>query len=353
DATKWSIIRDVLHTRYGHVAEVRLALLVAALLLLLFLGAVDRIDRPSVGWLAGGALVAIGLAATPGYAGHAATGDFTIFAVPLDTVHVVAMSVWLGGLAVLVVSALGGGFSGGLRRALSTFSRLAFWSVIVLVASGVFASWREVGFTIRGYTGTTYGHLLLIKLGVIVALIALAAVSRSIVRRRESAPLDAPDSAIAAIDERTVVGLRKSVMAEVVFGIAVLALTAMLVNAQPARSALTPTLFSTTISAGTGERAMLISLTVDPARVGPNTIHVFTETTKGEPLNIRDMTAKLVSVDGQTSVPANLVRGGASHFLTSAAIVPTPGKYQMLIEVTQVLGGREVTTAGVVTVPIR
>ena len=48
---------------------------------------------------------------------------FTIFAVPLDTLHVLAMSIWLGGLVVLLVAALGGGFSGGLRQALSTFSR--------------------------------------------------------------------------------------------------------------------------------------------------------------------------------------------------------------------------------------
>ena len=37
----------------------------------------------------------------PGSSGTPATGDFTIFAVPFDTLHVLAMSVWLGGLVVL------------------------------------------------------------------------------------------------------------------------------------------------------------------------------------------------------------------------------------------------------------
>ena len=118
------------------------------------------------------------------------------------------MSVWLGGLVVLLVAALGGGFSGGLRRALDDVlprSRSgASWCSIV---SGVFASWRQVGFTIqrlhrRRATATSCWS----SSASSSCWSALAAVSRSIVRKRRSAPLDAPDSAIAAIDERTVAG---------------------------------------------------------------------------------------------------------------------------------------------------
>ncbi len=352
DAVKSTVLRDVLHTRYGHVTEVRMLALLGALVLLVVLSVTDRRGRPPVWWLAAGSVVAVVLAATPGYAGHAATGTFTDFAVPLDTIHVLAMSIWLGGLVVLLVAALGGGFSGGLRQALTTFSRIAFWCVVVLVLSGVFASWRQVGFTIRGYTDTTYGHLLLIKLAIVVGLVAIAAVSRAIVRQRVSAPLDAPDSAIAAIDERTVGGLRRSVAGEVVFGIAVLAVTAVLVNAQPARSELSPKLFAGSVSAGTGPTAMTIQVTVDPARTGVNTIHVYTLTPKGADLTIRNMTAKLVSVDRTTTVPANLVRAGPNHFLTENATITTPGKYQMLIEVEQLIDGRLVDTPGVLKIPI-
>jgi copper transport protein len=353
DAVKWSVVHDVLQTRFGHVTEVRLLLLAGALVLLAFLGRVDRRRRASIWWTVAAAIVATGLASTPGYAGHAATGDFTIFAVPLDTIHVLAMSVWLGGLVVLLLEAFGGGFSGGLRRALTTFSRVAFWCVVVLVLSGLFASWRQVGFAVRGYTSTSFGNLLLIKLGIVVGLVALAAISRSIVRTHRTAPLHAPDSAIAAIDERTVAGLRRSVAGEVVLGLAVLAVTAMLVNAQPARSDLAPKLFSGTVTAGTGASAMTINVTIDPARVGLNTIHVYTLTPKGADLSIRDMSAKLVSADRSTSVPANLVRGGPNHFLTNSATIPTAGKYQMLVQVVQVLDGRLIDTPGVLTVPIR
>lgn len=352
DAVKWSVVHDVLQTRYGHVTEVRALLLAVALALLAFLGNFVRGRRAPIWWIVAAVIVAIGLAGTPGFAGHAATGDFTILAVPLDTIHVLAMSVWLGGLVVLLFSALGGGFSGGLRRALATFSRVAFWCVVVLVLSGVFASWRQVGFAIRGYTDTSYGNILLIKLAVVLGLIGLAAISRSIVRRHRSAPLNAPDSAIAAIDERTVVGLRKSVAGEVVFGVAVLAVTALLVNAQPARSELAPKLYSATVSAGTGQSALSVTVTIDPARVGVNTIHVYTLTTKGADLTVRDISAKLVNRSG-TSVPANLVRAGPNHFLTSSASITEGGKYQMLVQVLQVIDGRLIDTPAVFNVPIR
>jgi copper transport protein len=353
DAVKWTVVHDVLRTRFGHVAEVRLLLLVVAAALLPFMTSFDRERGVPIWWLVLAAPVAALLAATPGYAGHAATGDFTIFAVPLDTLHVLAMSVWLGGLAVLLLAAFGGGFSGGLRRALTTFSRLAFWCVIVLVLTGVFASWRQVGFSIDGYTSTSYGNILLVKLAIVAALIGLAAVSRSIVRKHRSAPLDAPDSAIAAIDERTVAGLRRSVGFEVILGIAVLAVTAVLVNAQPARSELTPKLFSGSVAAGSGDSAMTITVTIDPARVGLNTIHVYTLTPKGADLNVRDMSAKLVSTDGTTSVPANLVRAGPNHFLTNDATITVPGTYKMEVQVLQVKDGLLIPSAGVLTVPIR
>jgi copper transport protein len=352
DAVRWRVVRDVLHTHFGHVSQVRLLLLVAAFFVLLFVGRVDRRDRVPLAWTVPAGLVAIGLAGTPGFAGHAGAGAWTPYAVVLDTVHVLAMSVWLGGLAVLLLAALGGGFSGGIRHALITFSRLAFTCVAVLVVTGLFASWRQVGFRISGYTSTSYGRILLVKLGFVILLVGVAAISRSIVRKRRAAPVDAPDSAIAAIDSRTVGGLRRSVGVEVALGLAVLVVTALLVNAQPARSALTPNLFAGSVNAGSGPTAMTIQVTIEPARVGVNEVHVYTLTPKGADLPVRQMTAKFVSTDGTTTVPADLVRGGPNHYLSSTATFTAAGRYQMLVEVTQIIDGNQVATPGVFNVPI-
>jgi copper transport protein len=349
DAFKWKIVSDILHTKYGRTAERRLILLLLTLPVLIVLQRTDREKKLAWWWLASAVVLGLGLAATPGLAGHASTGDFTIYAIPLDTIHVAAMCVWLGGLVALVASALGGAFSGGLRHALIVFSRLAFWCVVTLVLTGLFASWRQVGFRIKGYTSTSYGNLLLVKLGIFAVLIALAAISRSVVRARKVAPLDAPDAEIAEIDERTTTKLRKSVGAEVLVALAVLTVTALLVNAQPARSELAPRLFSTEVKAGTPP--MLIDVTVDPAKAGPNTIHVYTLTPAGANLTIRRITATMsLPSKNILSMPTDLQKAGPNHYKVDDLQIPIPGKWRMTIHVLR-RGLND--TAAVIDVPIR
>jgi len=350
DATNSTVLKDILKTQYGHVAERRLLLLAIAFVLLVFVSRLRENERPPAWlWVSCGVVGAL-IAATPGLAGHAGTGSEVWAAVPLDTVHVAAMSIWFGGLFCLLVVALGGGFSGGLRRAISAFSLLALWCVIALVLSGLFAAWRQVGFTIKGYTSTTYGHLLLIKLGIVVAILALAAVSRAIVRRRQAAPLDAPDSAVAAIDERTVHGLRRSVAGEVAVGIAVLIVTAILVNAQPARSQLVSGPVAKTVKAGSGSDSMLVNIIVDPARVGKNAVHIYTLTPQGGTLASR-ISAQLRNVkQGIAPINIDLAKAGPNHSTTSDLVIPTPGTWQFIVHA---LRGTDDDTAVTIDVPIR
>jgi copper transport protein len=285
-------------------------------------------------------------------AGHADTGEWTQFAVPLDTLHVAAMCIWFGGLAALVVTAIGGGFSGGLRRALVRFSTLALSCVVVLVVTGLFASWRQVGFKIKGYTDTSYGNMLLIKLAIVVGLVALAYVSRSIVRRRKAAPLDAPDSAVAAIDDQTVSGLRRSVGAEVALGVAVLIVTALLVNAAPARSAIQPKLFAGSAVAGTGSNQVRVKVTIDPAAAGPNTIHVYTQKMDGTPQNVREMSATMsLPSEGIDGLKVPILKAGVDHYKAENAPISPSGKWKMTVFV--LLPGSFVQVPAVLDVPIR
>ena len=50
-------------------------------------------------------LTAAGLLITPGLAGHPSTGRLVGLAVPFDLVHLAAVSVWVGGLAMLAAAA--------------------------------------------------------------------------------------------------------------------------------------------------------------------------------------------------------------------------------------------------------
>ncbi|MGW7023658.1 copper resistance CopC/CopD family protein [Streptomyces decoyicus] len=164
----------------------------------------------------GGVIVGAGLAATWALAEHASTGLQPAVAMPVDVLHLLAVATWLGGLAALVVSLYWG--PPVERTAVRRFSRIAFGSVVVLVATGVYQSWRQVG-SWRALTDTTYGWLLLLKAALVVVLVGIAWVSRrwtgrlaevqaaqaeaSAVRAAEARPTEAQASEAGTQDSET------------------------------------------------------------------------------------------------------------------------------------------------------
>ncbi len=307
-----SVVRTVLDTRYGHLAEIRLLLLLAALPLLWM---VRASWRPPAWWWFLAAPLGIGIAATPGLAGHAFVGTFTPIAVPADTLHVLAMSVWLGGLATLALIVFD--HDPDAARSASRFSPVALTSVVLIVATGLFASWRQVGFSRDAFLDTTYGRLLIIKVAVFVVLVALAAWSRRIVNSPKPASLSAmtvtddPALASTAPTDPGVRQLRWSVGGELVFGIAVLTITALLVNAQPARGALNVPFTKEVRTA-----SMVVDVIIDPAKAGPVDIHVYVLTPSGVNLFTPDVTGEMsLPSKGIAPIPIPMVRGGPNHFL--------------------------------------
>ncbi|MEU6113812.1 copper resistance protein CopC [Streptomyces sp. NPDC047117] len=178
-------LKEVLTTKPGGALVSRVLLLAAAALFMAVLfGAYARADEEgdtkrrkdlAFGLGVGGTVVAAGLAATWAMAEHASTGLQTAVAMPVDVVHLLAVAVWLGGLTALLVSLYRGPAIEG--TAVRRFSRLAFAAVLTLVVTGVYQSWRQVG-TWRALTDTSYGQLLLIKVGLVVVLVGVAWVSR-------------------------------------------------------------------------------------------------------------------------------------------------------------------------------
>lgn len=114
----------------------------------------------------------VALMATWPLAGHAATAQWTFPAVVSALLHLFAMSVWFGGLALLAVSLSPAARAADLAQMLPRFSTLAFTSVVVLVVTGTLQSWREVG-SLAALPTTTFGRVLLAKLCVVVLLVAL------------------------------------------------------------------------------------------------------------------------------------------------------------------------------------
>ncbi|MFF8292739.1 copper resistance CopC/CopD family protein [Streptomyces sp. NPDC016309] len=123
----------------------------------------------------GGTVVAAGIAGTWALSEHASAGPQPGVAMPVDILHLLAMAAWLGGLAALLV-ALHKEPSIE-RTAVRRFSGVAFGSVVVLAVTGTYQSWRQVG-SWSALTGTAYGRLLLLKVGLVAVLVGVAWFSR-------------------------------------------------------------------------------------------------------------------------------------------------------------------------------
>ncbi|MER6312890.1 copper resistance protein CopC [Streptomyces sp. NPDC001581] len=133
----------------------------------------------------GGAVVAGGIAATWALSEHASTGIQPGIAMPADILHLLAVATWLGGLAALLVALHK--VPGLERAAVRRFSTVAFVSVLVLAVTGVYQSWRQLG-SWSALTGTDYGQLLLVKVGLVAVLLGVAYLSRKWTARLADAP---------------------------------------------------------------------------------------------------------------------------------------------------------------------
>jgi copper transport protein len=281
-------------SRPGVVLLARLALLALTAVFLLRLFR----RRPS-SYAIGGAL-ALGLALTWAAGEHASAGIQVPVAMTSSVLHVLAMAAWLGGLTALVVT---------LYRAavvepatVTRFSRLAFASVVVLVVTGVYQSWRGLG-SWTALADTTYGRLLVAKLIVVVVLLMAAGFSRlwtvrlatagarRVVREAERVPQavggpslpepqdDRPDEPALAPDRR---GLRRSVLAEVTVGVVVLVITTVLTGTVPGRAeaeaaqspagAGLPAASVSYVPFEVGGARGKVQITLDPGRVGENSV---------------------------------------------------------------------------------
>ncbi len=148
----------------------------------------------------GGGVVSTGLAASWALAEHASTGIQPGLSMPLDILHLLAVAAWLGGLATLLVALFRAPVDAPIETAaVRRFSRVAFGSVLVLTATGIYQSWRQVG-TWSALTGTSYGQLLLVKIGLVAVLVGIAWISRRWTSQLAEAPTEAKAQAETATE---------------------------------------------------------------------------------------------------------------------------------------------------------
>ncbi|MFC8701655.1 copper resistance CopC/CopD family protein [Streptomyces anulatus] len=391
DAFDLAGLQSVLDTKPGAALVSRLLLLGAAALFIAVLFGTyarreDEQERKDLtfGLAVGGGVVAAGIAATWAMSEHASTGIQASIAMPVDVAHLLAVAAWLGGLASLLVALYRTPDIGS--AAVRRFSAVAFSSVVVLAATGIYQSWRQVG-SWSALTGTRYGQLLIIKVALIAVLLAVAWFSRRWTGRltdtavapsggkkkaaeENTAPDEAsddvaPERAAQLARQRAVLtatkkkrirdadpersGLRRSVLAEAAVAVVLLAVTTMLTSTEPGRTeeeAAGGATASTAPAAGgpvnlsmpfdTGGRKGkgTVRIDLDPGRTGSNDLHVWIDGSDGEPMDVPELKLALTleskDIGPLPVVPNRLAEG---HWTASGVQIPMAGDWKIDVTV--------------------
>lgn len=388
DAFDLDGLQAVLDTKPGAALVSRLLLLGAAALFIAVLfgtyarreDAVEKKDL-TFGLAVGGGVVAAGIAATWAMSEHASTGLQAGIAMPVDVLHLLAVAAWLGGLVSLLVALYRTPDIGS--RAVRRFSRVAFGSVLVLAATGIYQSWRQVG-SWSALTGTRYGQLLIIKVALIAVLLAVAWFSRRWTARLTdtaaasvgaeatdtAAPEDAeevsgteeapdgvdPARAAQLARQRAVLtatkkkrirdadpersGLRRSVLAEAAVAVVLLAVTTVLTSTEPGRTeeeagagaaatapaATGPVNLSMPFDTGGQNGKGTVRIDIDPGRTGSNELHVWVDGSDGKPMDVPELKVAL-TLEAQEIGPLPVVpdRLAEGHWSASGVQIPMAG----------------------------
>jgi putative copper export protein len=126
--------------------------------------------------------LALPLVASRSLTSHAvAVKEGTMVVVAADAAHLIATGLWGGGLLTLFWILYRGVKKMTLPLAWAAetvrrFSRLALGSVAVLVLTGLYQSWIQVG-NLRALFGTDYGRVLLFKLVIFIAMLGFGALN--------------------------------------------------------------------------------------------------------------------------------------------------------------------------------
>jgi len=422
------LLGQVLQTKTGAALVSRLLLLAAAALFIAVLfGAYEKRENEekrdlTFGLAVGGTVVAAGIAASWAMSEHASVGLQAGLAMPVDVVHLLAVASWLGGLTALLVAL----YWAPSDRPVDTvvvrrFSQVAFGSVVALIVTGVYQSWRQLG-SWSAFTDTRYGQLLLVKIGLVALLVGIANLSRrwtaqladTVVQRtkprkqrvtanaaagdvkgagegsagaknagskggsaskgdgsdaggssgggskraaqlaRQRAAVDAARQKRARDADPNRFGLRRSVLAEAGVAVVLLAVTTVLTQTEPGRTeedakAASSSSSSSSSSSDPSSGALtldmsfdtggedgkgVVTVDLDPARVGGNEMHVYVQRPNGRAFDIPEVkvafTLESKDIGPLPVVPDHITTG---HWSANGVQIPMAGEWKIAVTV--------------------
>lgn len=342
-ALNGAVLSDVLATRFGRVWGLALLAWAALAVLVIARRAVVPVLRPaSLGAggqaLPGGTLAALALRAVPlvplallpALSGHAGVEPPTWLMLPANVVHVLCAGAWIGGILVMVVALRAATAalelpdrSPLLAAAVGRFSTVAGVAVALILATGVAQSLVALD-SLDQVPGTAYGRAVLVKLVLFAALVGFGAVNRR--RTLPALRRAARRHAAPAAEGRSLLVLLRT---ELALGAIVLAVTGALATYPPGDvQASGP--YSTSAALGPARA----EITVDPARTGPNELHLylFDRRTGAQYHAVKELTATAaLPAKRVPAVPLALRQAGPGHYVSSGAGFPIAGTWTLTI----------------------
>jgi len=192
---------------------------------------------------------------------------------------------------------------------LPRFSGAALGCIAVLAGTGSYQAIRNVG-SWPALVDTAYGRLVLAKIAGLLVIVWLGYVARRFVNRRQFATLP------------------RGLAAEVVTGVGVLAVTAVLVATLPGKTAYAAPVSRTIVTS-----TFRLQVEVDPAKTGPATLRIDAYTPAGQRLAVQRITGSLRLPAQQVGpLPIAFDITGTGR-VRAALTLAAPGKWQLVLDV--------------------
>lgn len=305
DTSAWG---DLATTQTGRMLLLRVALALVLGVLLVLRG------RRAQGWWRSASFTAAVFALyTFSASGHPNSLEPPALWIAIDLVHLGSIAVWIGGLLALAVGgrAAVSGVDG--ERLVRRFSLAASICVPLIVATGVAQTLKLAG-GLDDITATDWGRLLLTKVTVVTALVAVAGVSRWLLHHDGAA------------------SIRRTVIVEAVLGVVVVGIAAGMV-ALPPEPAVAARPFAEQLSSN----GLIAIITLGPGSVGGNEMHIVMTPPGGSITPVSSATARvsLPSADIPLS-PVTLVKEGPNHYSGSITF-PRSGDwtFELVVQITE------------------
>lgn len=327
-AFDWTILREELGTRFGTVWGIAaIAWAIFGLTALLPLCRFTSSRAPLI-------FVPLALIVLePALSGHPGTQSPVILLFPANAIHVIAMSVWVGGLAslILVLPRATRELDPSdrtrlLAATLARFSPIALICVALILLTGLGQTYAYVR-DLDNLVETAYGRAVLIKFVLLVGLL----VPLGAFNRHRSVPRLERLADGGEAPGRGGVILRRAIRLEIAILVVVIGVTAALSGYAPATTS-----GSGPFSASTPIGPAELEMTVDPARVGANRIHLYlfdavdgSQFTRAREL---DVTATLPerSIGPLTLDPRH---SGPGHYTAQGAVLNVAGTWDLDVTV--------------------